>query len=146
MHPVKTSRARRNVDQNEDAEPQQQQPQPQEENIEGIQESISNMRDEYVDRHHSEPEVNLRYGRRGVDSSTISMRRGESPEEEEEDESEEPLPGPSQVVTHPGNSSIDPATGQRLRRRGVSGPPTGSCLSTLTFTHSYSVTFAMDSS
>ncbi len=35
------------------------------------------------------------------------------------------LPGPSQVVTHHGSSGID-SHGQRQRRRGVSGPPTGS--------------------
>ena len=34
------------------------------------------------------------------------------------------LPGPSQVVTHPGNSGTN-SNGQRQRRRGVSGPPTG---------------------
>ena len=34
------------------------------------------------------------------------------------------LPGPSQVVTHPGTSGID-SHGHRQRRRGVSGPPTG---------------------
>ena len=34
------------------------------------------------------------------------------------------LPGPSQVVTHPGTSGTN-SNGQRQRRRGVSGPPTG---------------------
>ncbi len=34
------------------------------------------------------------------------------------------LPGPRQVVTDPGASGIDPVTGQRQRRRGVSGVPT----------------------
>ena len=35
------------------------------------------------------------------------------------------LPGPSQVITHPGNSGTNPVTGERQRRRGVSGPPSG---------------------
>ena len=35
------------------------------------------------------------------------------------------LPGPSQVVTHPGQTGINPITGERQRRRGVSGPPSG---------------------
>ena len=34
------------------------------------------------------------------------------------------LPGPSQVVTHPGTSGTN-SNGERQRRRGVSGPPTG---------------------
>jgi len=34
------------------------------------------------------------------------------------------LPGPSQVIGDQGNSGTNPATGQRQRRRGVSGPPT----------------------
>ena len=35
------------------------------------------------------------------------------------------LPGPSQVLTHPGQSGTNPVTGARQRRRGVSGPPSG---------------------
>ena len=35
------------------------------------------------------------------------------------------LPGPSQVLTHPGQSGTNPVTGERQRRRGVSGPPSG---------------------
>ena len=34
------------------------------------------------------------------------------------------LPGPSQVVTHPGTSGTN-SHGERQRRRGVSGPPSG---------------------
>ena len=34
------------------------------------------------------------------------------------------LPGPSQVVTHPEMSGLN-SNGERQRRRGVSGPPTG---------------------
>ena len=35
------------------------------------------------------------------------------------------LPGPSQVITHPGQSGTNSVTGERQRRRGVSGPPSG---------------------
>ena len=35
------------------------------------------------------------------------------------------LPGPSQVITHPGQSGTNAVTGERQRRRGVSGPPSG---------------------
>ena len=84
-------------------------------------------------RHNSEPDVNLRLGNRSVESSTISMPGssvvGQRPDPEgapATDDSPTPaLPGPSQVVTHPGVSGRDPATGQRQRRIGVSGPPTG---------------------
>ncbi len=51
-------------------------------------------------------------------------------EEDEQEIPSQPLPGPSQVVTHPGDSSTNPVTGQRQRRRGVSGPPTGTTVLT----------------
>jgi hypothetical protein len=35
------------------------------------------------------------------------------------------LPGPRQVLTHPGASGTNPVTGERQRRRGVSGPSSG---------------------
>ena len=35
------------------------------------------------------------------------------------------LPGPRQITTHPGVSGTNPLTGERQRRRGVSGPPSG---------------------
>ena len=35
------------------------------------------------------------------------------------------LPGPRQITTHPGRPSTNPVTGQRQRRPGVSGPPSG---------------------
>ena len=38
------------------------------------------------------------------------------------------LPGPSTVIGDQGNSGTNPLTGQRQRRRGVSGPPTGRTL------------------
>ena len=55
-------------------------------------------------------------------SSTNDGRGGDSPDDVD---AVPLLPGPSGVVTHPGNSSRDPITGQRQRRRGVSAPPTG---------------------
>ena len=35
------------------------------------------------------------------------------------------LPGPRQLTTNPGNPGTNPRTGQRQRRIGVSGPPSG---------------------
>ena len=35
------------------------------------------------------------------------------------------LPGPRQITTHPGVPGTNPLTGERQRRRGVSGPPSG---------------------
>ena len=35
------------------------------------------------------------------------------------------LPGPRQLTTNPGVPSTNPVTGQRQRRVGVSGPPSG---------------------
>jgi hypothetical protein len=92
-----------------------------------IEDSITSMRDNFVERHHSEPEVNLRLSSRGVDSSTITMpviatARSTSPPPSNDSLL---LPGPRQVVTDPGSSGINPVTGLRQRRRGVSGPPTG---------------------
>jgi len=68
----------------------------------------------------------------GAEASTISVARSRPEtasatveEDNTVDGRDMPLPGPSQVVTHPGVGSRDPVTGQRQRRRGVSGPPTG---------------------
>merc|ERR1719346_692598 len=38
-----------------------------------LQDSISAMQEEYIDRRNAEPSVNLRYGSQGTDSSSISM-------------------------------------------------------------------------
>ena len=38
------------------------------------------------------------------------------------------MPGPSRVVTGPGRVGIDPETGMRRRRHGVSSVPTSSIL------------------
>lgn len=158
--------------------------------IDSIQESISNLRNQFIDRHKSEPTVNLRYSSQGLESSVISIQPSglaegrqivrnqesgastslnESNQVEGQEERPDPavtpdsplvhqesepepivteatdgsqdpspqnesrsvspvirnLPGPSQVVTHPGASGTNPVTGERQRRRGVSGPPTG---------------------
>ena len=43
----------------------------------------------------------------------------------EEDTGIRNLPGPRQVITDPGVPGTNPVTGERQRRRGVSGPPSG---------------------
>jgi hypothetical protein len=45
--------------------------------------------------------------------------------ESERDYSGVSLPGPRQLTTNPGNPGTNPRTGQRQRRIGVSGPPSG---------------------
>ena len=94
--------------------------------IDDIQDSISTMREEYVERHNTEPEVNLRYSAQGMESSSISIDRS-APEEgtAENIETNLVLPGPRQLMTDPGVPSTNPITGARQRRRGVSGPPSG---------------------
>ena len=85
-------------------------------------------------RPSSEPEISLRHGTQGSETSTISIPRSGRPQSggprgDDDDphrgEYRTDLPGPSQVVTDPGNCGKNPLTGQRQRRRGVSGPPTG---------------------
>ena len=94
--------------------------------IDDIQDSISTMREEYVERHNTEPEVNLRYSDQGMESSSISIDRS-APEEgtAENIETNLVLPGPRQLMTDPGVPSTNHITGARQRRRGVSGPPSG---------------------
>lgn len=108
--------------------------------INDIQESISDMREEYIDRHNAEPGVSLRYGSQGVESSSISIDR--NPQESSSAAGAAGggstsgtnlfLPGPRQVTTSHGVPGTNPVTGQRQRRQGVSGPPSGVLLS-LTF-------------
>merc|ERR1719431_102786 len=43
--------------------------------INEIQDSITTMREEYIDRHNAEPDVSLRYSAQGVESSSISIDR-----------------------------------------------------------------------
>ena len=97
------------------------------------------------------PEVNVTAEESSNSSSSSHGDGGESGEEVEEEEERGPnistaaaaaaaapppvrprspvvirnLPGPSQVLGDQGNSGTNPLTGQRQRRRGVSGPPTG---------------------
>ena len=62
-----------------------------------------------------EPAVELRYHREtGGASSTVTAV--------------ESLPGPSRVVTGPGQTGLDPLTGARRRRSGISSVPTSSIL------------------
>ena len=90
-------------------------------------------------RQNAEPSVNLRYGSQGTDSSSISMNPNPIPSTSssensntsnttaatEEDTGIRNLPGPRQVITDPGVPGTNPVTGERQRRRGVSGPPSG---------------------
>ena len=93
-------------------------------------------------RQNVEPSVNLRYGSQGTDSSSISMNPNPIPSTSansntsntntntteaatEEDTGIRNLPGPRQVITDPGVPGTNPVTGERQRRRGVSGPPSG---------------------
>jgi len=81
------------------------------ENLERLQDTYSDLRQSGV-----ETTLQLRYGGEGSTSSSIAV-------------SAEPLlPGPSRVVTGPGRVGIDPVTGQRRRRPGVSSVPTSSIL------------------
>ena len=97
--------------------------------INSIHDSISNMREEFIDRHNSEPEVNLQYRPRGMDTSSISLERSSAPNlinsNQNEPESVMTLPGPRQITTDQGNPGTNPVTGERQRRRGVSGPSSG---------------------
>ena len=73
--------------------------------------------------------MSLRYSDQGVVSSSISIAE-RSPQASgsnlvEDSESDVVLPGPRQVTTDPGIPGTNPVTGQRQRRPGVSGPPSG---------------------
>ena len=82
--------------------------------------------------------MNLHYGSQGTDSSSISMQRNPSSSSTtttaapvrrasstDDSGSIANLPGPRQITTHPGVPGTNPLTGERQRRRGVSGPPSG---------------------
>ena len=101
--------------------------------IDDIQDSISTLREEFVERHNTEPEVNLRYSAQGMESSSISIDRStptngtdqddQSANADDDDTNDNvALPGPRQLMTDPGVPSTNPITGARQRRRGVSGP------------------------
>ena len=57
--------------------------------------------------------LQLRYSQEGANTSSIQLQPDH-------------LPGPMRVVTAPGQSGVDPVTGARRRRIGVSSPPTSS--------------------
>ena len=80
-------------------------------------------------RHNVEPDVSLRYSAQGLESSSISINN--PPQQPSTSSSEHPaagmsvLPGPRQITTGPGVAGTNPVTGERQRRHGVSGPPSG---------------------
>jgi len=79
-------------------------------NLENLESSYSNLLDAGV-----EPTLQFRYGVEGTTSSSIEINTNM-------------LPGPSRVVTGPGRVGVDPVTGVRRRRPGVSSIPTSSIL------------------
>jgi len=62
-----------------------------------------------------QPNLQFRYGEEGASSSSIQLQS-------------DSLPGPMRVVTGAGQSGVDPVTGARRRRTGVSSVPTSSIL------------------
>jgi len=80
-------------------------------NIDRLEDSYADLRDTGV-----EPTLEITYRNEGTSASSISI--GEC----------EPLPGPSRVVTGPGQVGFDPVTGARRRRSGISSVPTSSIL------------------
>jgi len=81
-------------------------------------ENIGQLEDSYADLRETgvEPTLEITYRNEGTSASSISI--GEC----------EPLPGPSRVVTGPGQVGFDPVTGARRRRSGISSVPTSSIL------------------
>jgi len=80
-------------------------------NIDCLEDSYADLRETGV-----EPTLNITYRNEGTSASSISI--GEY----------EPLPGPSRVVTGPGQVGFDPVTGARRRRSGISSVPTSAIL------------------
>jgi len=80
-------------------------------NIDCLEDSYADLRETGV-----EPTLNITYRNEGTSASSISI--GEC----------EPLPGPSRVVTGPGQVGFDPVTGARRRRSGISSVPTSAIL------------------
>lgn len=79
------------------------------ENMESLETTYTSLRDNGV-----EPTLEFRYRNQGPTASWIAV--GESPADM--------LPGPSRVVTGPGQVAFDPVTGARRRRTGISSVPT----------------------
>jgi len=80
-------------------------------NIDRLEDSYADLRETGV-----EPTLEITYRNEGTSASSISI--GEC----------EPLPGPSRVVTGPGQVGFDPVTGARRRRSGISSVPTSAIL------------------
>ena len=80
------------------------------ENMAELEDSVANL----TERSGVEPAVELRYGETGGRTSTVTAL--------------ESLPGPSRVVTGPGMTGLDPVTGARRRRSGISSVPTSTIL------------------
>jgi len=78
------------------------------ENLEELESSYSNLVEAGV-----ETNLQLRLSEEGANTSSIQIQPDN-------------LPGPMRVVTNPGRSGVDPVTGARRRRIGVSSPPTSS--------------------
>lgn len=80
--------------------------------------SIGQLEDSYADLRETgvEPTLEITVRNEGTSASSISI--GEY----------EPLPGPSRVVTGHGQVGLDPVTGARRRRSGISSVPTSSIL------------------
>ena len=86
--------------------------------IDTSRENIDRLEDSYADLRETgvEPTLEITYRNEGTSASSISI--GEC----------EPLPGPSRVVTGPGQVGFDPVTGARRRRSGISSVPTSAIL------------------
>ena len=81
--------------------------------MEQLEDSVAGLRSRGV-----EAAVELRYSGRGTGAGRVTVvGAGDSA-----------LPGPSRVVTGPGNTGYDPATGVRRRRSGISSVPTSAIL------------------
>ena len=82
-------------------------------NMVELEDSVADLRQSGL-----EPAVSLRYhSEAGGAASTVTALH-----------SLESLPGPSRVVTGPGQTGLDPLTGARRRRSGISSVPTSSIL------------------
>ena len=78
-----------------------------------------------TERSGMEPAVELRYGERGGRASTVTaVSYGDCGAGPSTLTAVEALPGPSRVVTGPGQTGLDPVTGARRRRSGISSVPT----------------------
>lgn len=101
-------------------------------NMHELQDSVADLRTSGV-----EPAVELRYSDQGTGASTITAVTSEP----------ESLPGPSRVVTGHGVTGLDPVTGARRRRSGISSVPTSAILHDTSHTsHSRSEVYEYETS